>query len=278
MGLNLKFTAINTALLFTLSSSVFAGDYYPPGQVDDAPEVTVVEFGTGWYLRGDIAYSDTVDPGFTQGGIANNQDLGNAYSFGVGAGYTVNNYLRVEGSIDHMINLGYTDESVINCGVWDHDVDPLTAAIPITGSCGQSSTVAVGATLFMANAYVDLGNFRGITPYVGGGIGGAYMNWEDYTYQNNCRMSSPVDCQNGTFVSTPTTITSHKEWKPAGSLMAGFAYDLTKNLKLDVGYKFTYISGGTVADDIPTATGFTDLDYNAFNIHQVKVGLRYEIW
>ncbi len=278
MGLSIKFTAISTAVLFTLSSSVFAGDYSPPEQVDDAPEVTVVEFGTGWYLRGDIAYSDTVAPGFTRGSTALDQDLGNAYSFSVGAGYTINNYLRIEGTIDHFADLAFSDDQAVNCGVWDHDVDPLTAPVPMTGYCSQESTVAVGATAVMVNGYLDIGNFRGFSPYIGGGVGAAYVKWEDYTYQTVCRYSSPADCQNRAYSSSPTTITGNTGWKPAGSLMAGFAYDLTQNLKLDLGYKYTYISGGSAAKDIPTTTGFDDLEYDAFNIHQFKIGLRYEIW
>ena len=30
--------------------------------------------------------------------------------------------------------------------------------------------------LFLANGYVDLGNYWGVTPYIGGGIGTAYIN------------------------------------------------------------------------------------------------------
>jgi opacity protein-like surface antigen len=270
MSLSQKLTVISAALLFTFSSNALAGDYYPPDQMDDAPEVTVVEFGTGWYLRGDIGYSGTVDPGFSIGGTTFDQDLGNGHSFSFGAGYMINDYLRVEGSMEYTGNLQYNDQFVVNCSVWT-----------ITGLCSGEDSVAVAATSVSLNGYVDLGNFRGFTPYVGGGVGITHLNWEDYTYTNRCRVVDVGDCDPSPPNSSQlgsNVVPSNTEWKATGSLMAGFAYDLTKNLKLDIGYKFTYIGGGTVADDIPTTAGFTDLEYDSFNIHQVKVGLRYEIW
>ena len=33
-----------------------AADYDPPVYVDEAPEYKPVEIGSGWYLRGDLAY------------------------------------------------------------------------------------------------------------------------------------------------------------------------------------------------------------------------------
>ncbi len=73
-----------------------------------SPEVTVVEFGTGWYLRGNVGFSAiNVDPGFNRAGVGTSQDLGQAYSFEIGGGYQVNNYLRVDGTIEHMINLDF---------------------------------------------------------------------------------------------------------------------------------------------------------------------------
>jgi opacity protein-like surface antigen len=74
------------------------------------------------------------------------------------------------------------------------------------------------------------------------------------------------------------TYSSNKEWKPAAALMAGFSYDITQNLKLDAGYKFTYISGGDASNNLPSGGGFANLKYDSFNIHQVRIGLRYEIW
>lgn len=284
MGIIQKATAISTAMLFTLSFNIhvgdaLAGDYYPPQNTEPAPEVTVVEFGTGWYLRGNVGYSNVVDPEFSLGGAPTGLDLGNANTFGVGAGYQYNKFLRIESSIDALSNLSFSDRSIINCGTWDDDGNTATLEVPVTGTCTETQALAAGATAVMVNAYLDLGNYGGFTPYVGLGGGAAYVRWEDYTRTGTCTISTFGDCQNALL----TTIysnnqTSNAEWKPAAAVMAGFSYDLTRNLKFDVGYKFTYISGGSAVDDVQVGTGFSDLKYKPFNVHQINLGFRYEIW
>jgi len=284
MGITQKVMAISTALLFSLSFNIqtgaaLAGDYYPPQNPDMPPQVTVVEFGTGWYLRGNIGYSGVVDPEFTLGGTATGLDLGNAYSFGVGAGYQYSQFLRGEFSIDQLANLGFSDRSSISCGTWDHDGNTATPNVPVTGSCMETQALAAGATAFMVNAYLDLGNYGGFTPYLGAGVGGAYVRWEDYTRTGICTINTLGDCQNSALATIYTNNqTSNTQWKPAGSVMAGFSYDLTRNLKFDMGYKFTYISGGSAVNDVQVGTGFSNLEYESFNIHQINLGFRYEIW
>ena len=36
----------------------------------------------------------------------------------------------------------------------------------------------MSALLLLANAYVDIGTWHGVTPYVGAGIGGAHIKWD----------------------------------------------------------------------------------------------------
>ena len=64
--------------------------------------------------------------------------------------------------------------------------------------------------------------------------------------------------------------------------MAGLSYDVSKNTKLDFGYKYRRISGGNMfAFDTATATaGATGVQGRdgGFSQHEVRFGLRYEIW
>lgn len=64
--------------------------------------------------------------------------------------------------------------------------------------------------------------------------------------------------------------------------MAGFSYDVTKNTKIDVGYKYRHIGGGDMfafdaASAAAGATGVQGTD-GGFSQHEIRVGLRYEIW
>ncbi len=280
MAYRKKITTIGAALLFAITSSAFAGDYYPPEELDGTPGGTTVEFGTGWYLRGDIGGSfNVVDPSFSLNNVPTGLDLGRTGSFSVGAGYILNDFVRFDATVDQFVNFGFNDRRAIGCGTWDNDNSLLTPEIPVTGACDETRALEASATALMINGYFDLGKFNRFTPYVGGGVGMAYVRWEDYTEIGRCVASSGTECGNGTLPTIySNTYASNKEWKPAAAIMAGFSYDITKNLKLDAGYKFTYISGGDASNNIPVGGGFSNLEYDSFNIHQVRVGLRYEIW
>ena len=63
--------------------------------------------------------------------------------------------------------------------------------------------------------------------------------------------------------------------------MAGVAYDLNENFKVDVGYKYRHIDGGGMFDwdSASAAAGArgTQGSHGDIEQHEVRVGLRYEI-
>ena len=275
-----KITAIGAAILFAITTSAGAGDYYPPEELDGTPGGTMVEFGTGWYLRGDIGGSiNVIDPSFVLNNVATGLDLGRTGSIGVGAGYIINDWFRVDATIEQFTNMEFDDRRVIGCGTFNDDGDILTPEVPVTGTCDETRTLEAGATALMINAYMDLGKFNKFTPYVGAGAGMAYVRWGSYTEVAQCVAGGGADCGNGTITEISNNVySSNKEWKPAAAVMAGFSYDITQNLKLDAGYKFTYIGGGDATENVAVGGGLSSLSYDSFNIHQVRIGLRYEIW
>src|SRR5690606_32177822 len=121
-------------------------------------------------------------------------------------------------------------------------------------------TSAFSALLLMANAYVDLGTYHGVTPYVGAGIGGAYVQWDDLVN----------DATTGLVVHEGAS-----NWRFAWALMAGASYCLTENLQLDAGYRFTRIEGGRMFEEsgLGVGPGFGVGFYG----HEVRAGLRYAL-
>ena len=147
--------------------------------------------------------------------------------------------------------------------------------------------------LGLASAYVDVGNFWGFTPYVGGGLGlnantisgsTTFTNDNDGSgFRGNTSVSAGNPLQwvvntgtgvNGTPFYTPLTrqpnvafgmlnwnrnFTSTK-FSFAGALMAGFGYQLTPSATLDIGYRFIDL-------DLSGATHNT--------AQQLTVGVRY---
>ena len=64
--------------------------------------------------------------------------------------------------------------------------------------------------------------------------------------------------------------------------MAGLAYDVSTNLKVDLGYRYRRIEGGPMFafDPASIAAGAsgTQADDPGFSSHEVRVGLRYALW
>src|SRR4051794_28519086 len=146
-----------------LSSATFAADmpiapppaYYPP----PPPQ----EFG-GWYLRGDVGFSNqsvkrlnnvqdatlltqTQTMDFATGGI-----------FQLGVGYQINNWLRADITGQYRGKSAFSgqDLNAVNFGGVVHN--------------GVATyTANKSELLFLANAYVDLGTWWCVPPFIGAG-------------------------------------------------------------------------------------------------------------
>ncbi len=259
----LKSTKVfGAALLLFAPTAGYAADLYEP-PIIEAPEPlppiiepAATEFG-GWYIRGDVDYHwsklrgteyITYGPGAggLRGGTASfdTTDLKGAMSLGAGVGYQINRYLRADLTADYWFKSDFNGSTSGTC----------SGGVP----CVSTDTSAYSAWLLMANAYIDLGTYHGVTPYVGAGIGGAHIKWDDLTN------------------TTPDGTTVHEgssNWRFAYSLMAGASYCLTENLNLDMGYRFTRVNGGRMFE---YASGVAPGFDKGFNVHEARAGLRYQ--
>ena len=252
------------AAAFGFSASAHAADLYEPPVVD-IPPMKVIEKHVavgGWYLRGDLNYhwsrlrgteyitygcigvdcgGDGADPGTDYFDVT---DLDGAMSLGAGIGYQFSRHLRTDFTADYWFKSDFRGST---SGISCEDGLP----------CTSTDESAYSALLLMANAYVDLGTYHGVTPYLGAGIGGAYVSWDDLVNTT----------EDGTFRHEGSD-----GWRFAWSLMAGASYCLTENLELDAGYRFTQISGGRMFEYASgVGPGFDD----GFNVHEARAGLRY---
>ncbi|MEM8750580.1 MAG: outer membrane beta-barrel protein [Pseudomonadota bacterium] len=245
---------------------------------------TLVEFGTGWYLRGDIGggISDvSIETNFGGGGDA---DLGTPVTFGIGAGYDAGNGIRYEVGLNQFTNLDFAyRNNYTNCGTEDDDGDPLTPGTPITGDCFYSANANLNASSVMANVYYDFNKrFWGFRPYVGAGVGIAYVSWSDFTFNEFCIGNQPSDCGttggNGVNELASGTFEADDEFTISGNVMVGASYQLTQNTALDFGYRYTYIGDSGAAKAANNASITEDIDVGSFDIHEFRLGLRYAIW
>jgi opacity protein-like surface antigen len=247
--------AFIAALLAGAAAPAFAADpYYPPA--DPAPPQVVyqdegADYG-GWYLRGDVDYHWSDFRGadyvlYTPVGASNSFDFGDiedSWSLGGGVGYQINKHLRTDLTGDWMFEADFRGQT---SDATNFSVD----------------TSKVSSFLLLANAYVDIGTWRGITPYVGAGVGGAWVKWDDL---NNT-------------ITPGGTITHRgaKSWRFAYALSAGASYCLTDNLKFDAGYRFSHVKGGKMFEFAADGAGGAGPGYDkGFHNHEVRGGLRYQ--
>lgn len=257
-----------------------AADYDPPITIDAVDEYVPVEVGSGWYLRGDVGYAlqtdtdlatyRTFNPITATYGQASfdTSALDSEFIFGGGIGYRYNDWIRGDATIDGFRSKfsGTTSSAT-----------PCLPTSPVGTSCRSEDGSTVSAISFMGNGYIDLGTYIGITPYVGAGAGMSYLSWDGLASQNYCVGGG---CTGGAI--PPTATTGLKDWRFTYAFMAGAAYDLTRNLKLDLGYKYRNIDDGSMfgwdaASAAAGATGTQGSD-QGLTQHEVRLGLRYELW
>ncbi|MBA4784840.1 MAG: outer membrane protein [Pseudorhizobium pelagicum] len=250
------------ALLLTVGAAHSADVYQPePLPFMDAPEITVKE-ASGWYLRGDVGYSFNKSRGveYFQGsnGLVSDfatASLKDSFLVGAGVGYQINSYLRTDVTFDYLTSADFEGSTVGECGGGSN---PLVA-------CSSSDTSDMRAYSLMANAYVDLGTYGAITPYVGAGIGGTYVKWGKL---RNTICNDP-------YSTTGCYGNEHggeKSWRFTYALMAGATIDLTCALKADVGYRFRHVTGGDMFGYVDNGGPGYD---KGFYSHEARVGARY---
>lgn len=241
--------ALGVGLLMAAGPAVAADLVYQP-QPAPEPYVTPAPVAAnGWYLRGDVGYAFNImgDAYYFNGGNytpITDTHLDDTFTIGAGAGYQVTKHFRVDVTGDYSFDSDYAQTTF--CG----------------GGCTSTDTSKLKLLSLLANAYVDLGTWHGVTPYVGAGIGGTYVDWDHF----DSASAGCGGCTTGGYDGT-------SDWRFTYALMAGASVDLTCNLKFDAGYRFRHVNGGATSGDIGFGNG--RLFDKGIDIHEVRGGLRY---
>ncbi|NKB50887.1 MAG: outer membrane beta-barrel protein [Rhizobiaceae bacterium] len=244
----------------------------PP--VVEAPEIVTYASG-GWYLRGDITYDfHEIDGAHYSNGWGNTSfattEADDSFDLGIGIGYQINENFRVDLTGEYVFEADFNGTTQGYCDYGAFLAGDL--------NCSSVDSSSFDAFKLLGNAYVDLGNFSDFTPYVGAGLGGAYVRWDDTTSENTCTFSGIVACPGGIPATTTTTATQGgtESWRFAWALHAGFSYDVAHNTKLDFGYTYSRIEGGDMFEW--AGAGGTQGYDEGIDSHVIRAGIRYQIW
>ena len=271
---------IALSLAAIMPFSARAADYDPPIFVEEAAEYVPVEIGSGWYLRGDVGYVfdkniDGVDYTFTdpvslleESASFTSASIDTDFTWGGGFGYRFTDYFRADATVDGFrADFNGSTASDETCGGLPND----------DTTCRSENSSEVSAVSVMANGYVDLGTYVGFTPYVGVGAGMSYLSWDDLNDTTYCVDGGVDVCVPPGATVGSTSHAGENGWRFTYALMAGVAYDISKNFKLDVGYKYRSIDGGNMFG-WDSSDEFGDGSHGNIDTHEVRLGLRYELW
>ena len=239
-----------------------AADLLAPAPMDAPLAEPLVEWGSGWCLRGDLGVSDDKrDPMMRLPGVPGKLSK-RAVGLGadIGMGYQWNEMFRTDLTVGMRKRIDQTISSTYSC-----------FHIPTTqsGACDETARTRIDRYPLMANAYLDLGTYGGLRPYVGAGAGVAFVKekWDRRAYFNGSTPFAYVDFP-PEYGQSPIS-GSKTRTNFAYALMAGVGYDLADGLTLDIGYRF--LDMGKVR--IPGAGAV-----NAkLREHEARIGLRYRI-
>ena len=197
--------------------------------------VFVEEYSSGVYVRTDGGFRLNKYGDITSAlaPFPTNHRLDNSWTVGAGFGYKAG-WLRADVTVDYGVRAPYKGDSAL--------------ASPDYGAKFESYTA-------LANGYIDLGTWAGITPYVGAGAGIAHVQTKHFSIASS-GTNLPDDKRKTNFA-----------WSYGG----GFSYGLSANFLIDLNYR--HLSYGDVATDTDAAGN--RLMFKDLKAHEFRAGLRY---
>ncbi len=241
MARSMALTLASVAV-FALTTASYAADLLPPApRLEPLPPADNTGDFSGWYLRGDVGVGVNSPPSFTTTpdalatGVASgflsasategyfNPALSQSGIGDVGVGYRFNNFFRADVTGELRGGATFSGLEVVDDPTHNYQfADHYQANV--------SSYIA------MLNGYADLGTWLGVTPYVGGGVGLAYNKMFGATDVGDAYTPGPFP--------TGGYLDNGSSTNFAWALMAGLDFNVTPNLKLELGYR--YLDYGSV--------------------------------
>jgi opacity protein-like surface antigen len=257
-----KFALASTAACLAITSAN-AADLLPPPPMP----IPVVTTFSGWYLRGDIgmtnqqttSLTNVVSPGTSVGTKFLTFDSAPLYS--MGAGYQFTNWLRFDVTGEYRGNSQFHGQQVAQFG---------GVILPDDYSASKSEW------LFLANAYVDLGTWWCITPFIGAGIGTSRNTISSFVDTG----ATQAGLGGGSILST-TYGENASKWNLAWAAYAGLAYKVAPGLNLELTYR--YVNLGHAATGLTNSfDGITVVNAPGFNFgditsQDVMLGFRWNL-
>src|SRR5262245_51033857 len=230
-----------TALMTTAANAADFPQAPPPPmpQYVRAPEVG------GWYLRGDVGVGmqsfRSFDHNVTSGvwpasWRIEQKDIKDTFFVAFGVGYAWNNWLRFDVTGEYRADVKF---KAVGSYAGAADFCP-------GGRCFDVYDGDHSAIVVLANAYIDLGTWWCLTPFIGAGVGGAF--------HKTAALSDIGLIAGGSsafgFANQDKTSTSYV-W----AVHAGVAYNVSNNFKVEFAYRYLDMGSADTAEVFCGANG-----------------------
>ena len=246
-----------------LSSTAFAADM-PSIAAPPMYAAPIIEDFGGWYLRGDIGFSNQRVNRLNNALDANNttsdQHLGfnTAGIFDLGVGYKFNNWLRFDVTGEYRGNSQFFG----------------TDSITYPGGVGTDTYHATKSEwVALANAYVDLGTWWCMTPFIGAGVGAARVSIANFTDQG-------IANNGGGALPGLALGDNVSKWNLAWALHAGVAYNVSPNFTIELAYRYLNMGDG-LTGDLHTFDGTNNIvnptTFKSISSHDLMLGVRWNL-
>ena len=286
LTLGLLAVTLSLPVTITIVRAADLDDNY--GYAEASQEVPVaqtkVEFGTGWYVRGDVGVtrlpslsltapsSDTKIPPTTFG-----SGLRVGYDASLGAGYEFNRFFRSDIVADFHEPVKVkqygnyypagTPPTSGTCQIGQNTIVTSGTVTQYFADCSSNYSASIQSYDVLINGYIDLVHWGAFTPYIGAGAGLSFGRFTSgVTYNQNDATPYNIyftDSGSGqVFHGYRDIVETHSYYNFAFALMAGVSVDVYAHTKLDIGYR--YLNQGKVL-------GAT------LDSQEVRAGLRYMI-
>lgn len=213
-----------------------------------------------YYLRGDLGWSFVGSDSFSESGAViglppgvvltgKSSNTDGVFIGTVGAGVYLSPRFRGDLTLDFR---------------GEQSMDSTTTYTGGTGGPGTArDTVRLRGTIGLANLYWDLLPRGHFTPYVGAGIGFVYNDIaRSYSDQPAGIVGSGSDNHVGL----------------AGALMAGISFATDHRYVWDLSYRALYTDAGSITTVLSGTGGISTVDIGSQWEHQVRIGLRVNLW
>jgi opacity protein-like surface antigen len=235
------------------------------------PEQPAPQYG-GWYLRGYIGMTNQFYDGLEYAGFddpayfgwLDTGGFGASPLYGVGIGYQLSNWFRFDVTGEYR---GKAPFSAMD--IYDTSDNPPDFGNGDPTDWGTNHYEGFKSEwLFLANGYIDIGNYYGFTPYIGAGIGMSRNTISDFTDTNVI--------QGGGGYADAASV-----WSFAWALHAGLAFRVTQNFIVDLGYSYTHLGNARtgILTNLDPMIGCGSVcepvTFKNIGSHDVKIGFRY---